>query len=153
MPRTSKKVVSKTAVGAERRGAEAVKAALSKMEMQHPEAPEFYSVQRVQGNGNFTIRNAAGKDFRGVGGHGGGKARISVGQIILAEYSATPEQGLEILALIDDRKQAAMLVKNGFMKQTVINAALTAGAVSTAGAQVEEVGYVFEEDEVDVNAL
>jgi hypothetical protein len=133
------------------------------MELQNSEAPEFYSVQKVLGNGSFLIRNAAGREYRGAGGHGGGKARISVGQIVLADYSATPELGLEILALIDDRKQAAALVKAGFMSPTVVNAALGAGSVSTGGAPVQEEGYVFaddeaaagagEEAEVDVEAL
>ena len=160
MPGKSK-TPSKTSVGAQKRGAEAVRAALAKMELRNSEAPEFYSVQKVLGNGSFLIRNAAGREYRGAGGHGGGKARISVGQIVLADYSATPELGLEILALIDDRKQAAALVKAGFMAPTVVNAALGAGSVSTGGAPVQEEGYVFaedeaaegEEDEVDVEAL
>ena len=149
-------------VRAEKRGAEAIQEALRKMELGQAEAPEFFSVQKVLGNGYFLIRNAWGVEYRGVGGHGGGKARIAVGHIVLADYSATPQQGLEILALIEDRKQAAELVKRGFMAQTVVSAALGAGSVSTGGAPVEEEGYVFaeadaeeggEEAEVDVNAL
>jgi hypothetical protein len=153
---------STKAVRAEKRGAEAVQEALRKMERGQEDAPEFYSVQKVLGNGSFLIRNAWGVEYRGAGGHGGGKARIAVGHIVLADYSATPEQGLEILAVIDDRKHAAELVKRGFMAPTVVNAALGAGSVSTGGAPVEEEGYVFaeagaeegdEEAEVDVNAL
>jgi hypothetical protein len=159
MPSKSK-TPSKTSVGAQKRGAEAIQAALAKMELGNSEAPEFYSVQKERGGGQFTIRNAAGREYRGVGGHGGGKARIKVGHIVLAAYSATPEQGLEILAMIDDRKQAAALVKQGFMAPTVVNAALGAGSVSTGGAPVEEEGYVFAEaepvegeEDVDVEAL
>jgi hypothetical protein len=153
---------SAKAVRAEKRGTEAVQEALRKIERGREEAPEFYSVQKVLGNGSFLIRNAWGVEYRGAGGHGGGKARIAVGHIVLADYSATPQQGLEILAVIDDRKQAAELVKRGFMAPTVVSAALGAGSVSTGGAPVEEEGYVFaeagaeegdEEAEVDVNAL
>jgi len=154
--KTTNKSGSKAA-RAQKRGAEAVHDALRKMELGHAEVPEFYSVQKVWGNGSFLIRNAAGKEYRGAGGHGGGKARIGPGHIVLADYSATPELGLEILALIDDRKQAAELVKRGFMAASVVNAALGAGSVG--GAPVEEEGYVFaeaeaeDEAEVDVNAL
>lgn len=153
---------SAKAVRAEKRGAEAVEEGLRKMERRAHDAPEFFSVQKVLGNGSFLIRNAWGVEYRGAGGHGGGKARIAVGHIVLADYSATPEQGLEILALIDDRKQAAELVKRGFMAPTIVSAALGAGSVSTGGAPVEEDGYVFaeaetaegdDEAEVDVNAL
>ena len=153
---------SKTAIGAQRRGAEALKAGLEKMELNAADAPEFYSVQKVLGNGSFLIRNAWGVEYRGAGGHGGGKARIAVGHIVLVAHSATPQQGLEILALIDDRKQAAALVKSGLMAPTLVSAALGAGSVSTGGAPVEEDGYVFadeaaqegdDEAEVDVNAL
>jgi hypothetical protein len=153
---------SAKAVRAEKRGAEAIQEGLRKMELNAPDAPEFFSVQKVLGNGSFLIRNAWGVEYRGAGGHGGGKARIAVGHIVLADHSATPQQGLEILALIDDRKQAAELVKRGFMAPTIVSAALGAGSVSTGGAPVEEEGYVFaeaeaeegdEEAEVDVNAL
>ena len=150
---------SAKAIRAQKCGLEAIREAIHKMEVGNPEAPTFYSVQKVWGNGSFLIRNAAGREYRGAGGHGGGKARIAVGHIVLADYSATPEQGLEILALIDDRKQAAELVKRGFMAATVVNAALGAGSVSTGGAPVEQEGYVVEEAvaedeaEVDVNAL
>ena len=147
-------------VRAEKRGAEAVQEALRKMELNAHDAPEFFSVQKVLGNGAFLIRNAWGVEYRGVGGHGGGKARIAVGHIILADYSPTPQHGLVISALIDDRKQAAELVKRGFMAPTIVSAALGAGSVSTGGAPVEEEGYVFAEPEaedddaeVDVNAL
>jgi hypothetical protein len=147
---------------AEKRGAEAVKEAVRKMELNAHDAPEFFSVQKVLGNGAFIIRNAWGVEYRGVGGHGGGKARIAVGHIILADYTPTPKNGLVISALIDDRKQAAELVKRGFMAPMVVSAALGAGSVSTGGAPVDEDGYVFEEAaaeegddeaEVDVNAL
>ena len=153
---------SKTAIGAQRRGAEALKAAIQKRELGAHDAPEFYSVQKVLGNGAFIIRNAWGVEYRGVGGHGGGKARIAVGHIVLADYSPTPQHGLVISALIDDRKQAAALVKAGLMAPPIVSAALGAGSVSTGGAPVEEEGYVFEEAEVapedeeaevDVNAL
>ena len=153
---------SAKAMRAEKRSAEAVEEGLRKMELNAHDAPEFFSVQKVLGDCQFLIRNAWGVEYRGVGGHGGGKARIAVGHIVLADYSATPEQGLEILALIDDRKQAAELVKRGFMAPTVVSAALGAGSVSTGGAPVEEDGYVFaeaetaegdDEAEVDVNAL
>ena len=161
MPAKSKsKTPSKTAINAQRRGAEALKAGLEKMELNAPDAPEFYSVQKVLGNGYFVIRNAWGVEFQGAGGHGGGKARISVGQIVLAADSSTPALPREILALIDDRKQAAALVKAGLMAPTIVSAAQGAGSVSTGGAPVEEDGYVFadegEEDaeaEVDVEAL
>ena len=147
---------------AEKRSAEAVKEAVRKMELGSEETPEFFSVQKVLGNGSFLIRNAWGVEYRGAGGHGGGKARIAVGHIVMADYSAKPEQGLEIVAVIEDRKQAAELVKRGFMAPTVFSAALGAGSVSTGGAPVDEDGYVFEEAaaeegddeaEVDVNAL
>lgn len=153
---------SKTAIGAQRRGAEALEEGLRKMQLNAHDAPEFYSVQRVLGNGAFLIRNAWGVEYRGVGGHGGGKARIAVGHIVLADYSPTPQHGLVISALIDDRKQAAALVKAGFLAPMIVSAALGAGSVSTGGAPVEEDGYVFddgtaaeeaEEVEVDVNAL
>ena len=147
---------------AEKRGAEALQEGLRKMELNAHDAPEFFSVQKVLGNGAFIIRNAWGVEYRGVGGHGGGKARIAVGHIILADYTPTPKNGLVISALIDDRKQAAELVKRGFMAPMVVSAALGAGSVSTGGAPVDEDGYVFEEAaaeegddeaEVDVNAL
>ena len=160
MPAKSKSnAPSKTAISAQRRGAEALKAAIHKMELGAHDAPEFYSVQKVLGNGYFLIRNAWGVEFQGAGGHGGGKARISVGQIVLAADSSTPTLPREILALIEDRKQAADLVKAGFMPPTIMSAALGAGSVSTGGAPVEQEGYVFEEAvaedeaEVDVNAL
>lgn len=150
-------------VRAEKRSAEAVQEAVRKMEMNAHDAPEFFSVQRVLGNGAFIIRNAWGVEYRGVGGHGGGKSRIAVGHIVLADYSPTPQHGLVISALIDDRKQAAELVKRGFMAPMIVSAALGAGSVSTGGAPVEEDGFVFaddgtaegddEEAEVDVNAL
>ena len=149
------------AARAQKRSAEAIQEAVQKMELGNPEAPEFYSVQKVLGNGYFLIRNAAGKEYQGAGGHGGGKARISVGQIVLAGYSSTPTLPREILALIDDRKQAAALVKGGFMAEAVMLAAQGAGSVSTGGAPVEQEGYVFadaaeeegEEAEVDLDAL
>ena len=152
---------SAKAVRAEKRGAEAVQEALRKMELNAHDAPEFFSVQKVLGNGAFLIRNAWGVEYRGVGGHGGGKARIAVGHIVLADHSPTPQQGLVISALIDDRKQAAALVKAGFLAPMVVSAALGAGSISTGGAPVEEEGYVFDdgtaegddEAEVDVNAL
>jgi hypothetical protein len=166
MPPSKSKMTNKSggksakAVRAEKLGAEAVQEALRKMDLGHAEVPEFYSVQKVLGNGYFLIRNAAGKEYQGAGGHGGGKARISVGQIVLADYSATPALPREIRAVIDDRKQAAALVKSGFMAASVVNAAMGAGSVSTGGAPVEEEGYVFAEPEaedddaeVDVNAL
>ncbi len=156
MPAKSKSnAPSKTAISAQRRGAEALKAAIHKMELGAHDAPEFYSVQKVLGNGYFLIRNAWGVEFQGAGGHGGGKARISVGQIVLAADSSTPTLPREILALIEDRKQAAELVKAGFMPPTIMSAALGAGSVSTGGAPVAEEGYVFadEEAEVDVSAL
>ncbi len=154
MPAKSKSnAPSKTAISAQRRGAEALKAAIHKMELGAHDAPEFYSVQKVLGNGYFLIRNAWGVEFQGAGGHGGGKARISVGQIVLAADSSTPTLPREILALIEDRKQAAELVKAGFMPPTIMSAALGAGSVG--GAPVAEEGYVFadEEAEVDVSAL
>ena len=160
MPGKSKtKTPSKTAVGAQRRGAEALKAAIEKMELGAEDAPEFYSVQKVLGNGYFVIRNAWGVEFQGAGGHGGGKARISVGQIVLAADSSTKALPREILAVIDDRKQAAALVKAGFMAPAIVSAAQGAGAVCTGGAPVEEDGYVFADEEggaegeVDVDAL
>ena len=160
MPGKSKtKTPSKTAIGAQRRGAEALKAALEKMELGAEDASEFYSVQKVLGNGDFLIRNAWGVEYRGCGRHGGGKARISVGQIVLADYSPKPEQGLVISAVIDDRKQAAALVKAGLMAPTIVSAAQGAGAVCTGGAPVEEDGYVFADEEggaegeVDLDAL
>ena len=165
MPSKSKPATqSKTAIGAQRRGAEALQAAIQKMELNAPDAPEFYSVQKVRGDGQFTIRNAWGVEYRGIGGHGGGKARISVGQIVLADYSPTPKQGLVISAVIDlagkGRKQAEALVNAGFLAPMVVNAAQGAGSVSTGGAPVETEGYVFAEDdggaeeaEVDLEAL
>ena len=165
MPKHTKsgnKGPSKTAMGAQRRGAEALQEGLRKMELNAHDAPEFFSVQKVLGNGSFLIRNAWGVEYRGAGGHGGGKARIAVGHIVLVAHSATPQQGLEILALIDERKQAAALVKAGFLAPMIVSAALGAGSVSTGGAPVEEDGYVFaddeeaeeaEEAEVDINAL
>lgn len=162
MPSKSKPTGNKSAkaVRAEKRGAEAVQEAIQKINLGAHDAPEFYSVHKVIGSGDFLIRNAWGVEYRGVGGHGGGKARISVGQIVLAGYSATPQHGLEILALIDDRKQAAALVKAGFMAPAVVIAAQGAGSVSSGGAPVEEEGYVFADDEakeedgeVDLDAL
>ena len=149
------------AVRAEKRGAEALEEGLRKMELNAHDAPEFFSVQKVLGDCQFLIRNAWGVEYRGVGGHGGGKARIAVGHIILADYTPTPQQGLVISALIDDRKKAAALVKAGFLAPMVVIAARDAGAVCTGGAPVEEEGYVFDdgtaegddEAEVDVNAL
>jgi hypothetical protein len=146
---TKNKGPSKTAIGAQRRGAEAIKEAIQKIELGAEDAPEFYSVQKVLGNGSFLIRNARGVEYRGVGGHGGGKARIAVGQIVLADYSPTPQHGLVISALIDDRKQAAALVKAGFMAPAVVLAAQGAGSVSTGGAAVEDDGYVFADDEAE----
>ena len=150
MPSKSKPTGNKSAkaVRAEKRGAEAIKEAIQKMELNAPDAPEFYSVQKVLGNGYFVLRNAWGVEFQGAGGHGGGKARISVGQIVLAGDSATPALPREILAVIDDRKQAAALVKAGFMAQAVVIAAQGAGSVSNGGAVQEEEGYVFADDEV-----
>ena len=160
MPSKSKPATqSKKAIGAQRRGAEALKAALEKMELNAPDAPEFYSVQKVLGDGQFIIRNAWGVEYRGQAGHGGGKARISVGQIVLTDYSPKPQQGLVISAVIDDRKQAAALVKAGLMAPTIVSAAQGAGAVCTGGAPVEEDGYVFADEEggaegeVDLDAL
>ena len=163
MPKhTSATKTNVKAARAQKRGAEAIQEAVRKMELKAEDAPEFFSVQKVLGNGDFLIRNAWGVEYRGCGRHGGGKARISVGQIVLAGDSATPALPREILAVIDDRKQAAALVKGGFMAQAVILAAQGAGSVSTGGAPVEEEGYVFEEAEVapedeeaevDVNAL
>ena len=150
MPSKSKPTGNKSAkaVRAEKRGAEAIKEAIQKMELGAEDAPEFYSVQKVLGNGYFVIRNAWGVEFQGAGGHGGGKARISVGQIVLAGDSATPALPREILAVIDDRKQAAALVKAGFMAPAVVIAAQGAGSVSNGGAVQEEEGYVFADDEV-----
>ena len=150
MPSKSKPTGNKSAkaVRAEKRGAEAIKEGIQKIELNAPDAPEFYSVQKVLGNGDFLIRNAWGVEYRGGGRHGGGKARISVGQIVLAGYSAKPQQGLDILAVIDDRKQAAALVKAGFMAPAVVIAAQGAGSVSNGGAVQEEEGYVFADDEV-----
>jgi hypothetical protein len=163
MPKhTSAPKTNVKAARAQKRSAEAIQEAMRKMELRAEDAPEFYSVQKVLGNGSFLIRNAWGVEYRGVGGHGGGKARIAVGHIVLADYSPTPQHGLVISALIDDRKQAAALVKAGLMAPTIVSAALGAGSVSTGGAPVEEEGYVFEEAEeaqedeeaeVDVNAL
>jgi len=153
---------SAKAVRAEKRGAEAVQEAIQKLELNAEDAPDFYSVQKVLGDGYFLIRNAWGVEFQGAGGHGGGKARISVGQIVLAADSSKPSLPREILAVIDHRKQAPELVKRGFMAPMVVSAALGAGSVSTGGAPVEEEGYVFADDgtaegddeaEVDVNAL
>ena len=163
MPKhTSAPKTNVKAARAQKRSAEAIQEAVRKMELKAEDAPEFFSVQKVLGNGYFLLRNAWGVECQGAGGHGGGKARISVGQIVLAAHSATPALPREILAVIDDRKQAAALVKGGFMAQAVILAAQGAGSVSTGGAPVEEEGYVFEEAEVapedeeaevDVNAL
>jgi len=162
MPAKSKsKTPSKTAVRAQRRGAEAIKEATQKLELNAPDAPDFYSVQKVLGNGYFLIRNAWGVEFQGAGGHGGGKARISVGQIVLAADSSASGLPREILAVIDDRKQATALVKAGFMAPMVVSAAQGAGSVSTGGAPVDDTdGYVFAEDdggaeeaEVDLEAL
>ena len=156
---TKNKGPSKTAIGAQRRGAEAIKEAMKKIELGAEDAPEFYSVQKVLGNGDFLIRNAWGVEYRGVGRHGGGKARIAVGHIVMTHYSPKPEQGLVISAVIDDRKQAAALVKAGFMAPAIVSAAQGAGAVCTGGAPVEEDGYVFADEEggaegeVDVDAL
>ena len=150
MPSKSKPTGNKSAKAdrAEKRGAEAIKEAIQKMELGAEDAPEFYSVQKVLGNGYFVLRNAWGVEFQGAGGHGGGKARISVGQIVLAGDSATPALPREILAVIDDRKQAAALVKAGFMAPAVVIAAQGAGSVSNGGAVQEEEGYVFADDEV-----
>jgi hypothetical protein len=153
---------SKKSINAQKRGAEALKAAIEKMELGAEDAPEFYSVQKVLGNAYFVIRNAWGVEFQGQAGHGGGKARISVGQIVLAAGSSKPSLPREILAVIDDRKQAAALVKAGLMAPTIVSAAQGAGSVSTGGAPVEEDGYVFADEgeeggegegEVDVEAL
>ena len=160
MPKhTSATKTNGKAVRAQKRGAEAIQEALRQMELQADDAPEFFSVQKVLGNGYFLLRGADGKECQGAGGHGGGKARISAGQIVLAGHTATPALPREILAVIDDRKQAATLVNGGFMAQAVVLAAQGAGSVATGGAPVEEGGYVFEEAaddeeaEVDVNAL
>ena len=149
---------SKKAGSAAKRGAEAIQEALKKMELGHSEVPEFCSVQKSVGHGYFTIRNAAGKEYKGAAGHGGGKAHISIGKIVLAAYSATPDLPREILAVIDVGKETARLVNDGFMAQAVILAAKGAESVSTGGAPVEEDGYVFAEPEggegdVDVDAL
>jgi len=163
MPKhTSATKTNVKAARAQKRGAEAIQEAIRKMELHAEDAPEFFSVQKVLGNGYFLLRNAWGVECQGAGGHGGGKARISAGQIVLAGHTATPALPREILAVIDDRKQAAALVRGGFMAQAVILAAQGAGSVATGGAPVEEDGYVFEvaeeaaedeEAEVDVNAL
>ena len=164
MPSKSKPTGNKStkAVRAEKRGAEAIAEAIQKMELNAHDAPDFYSVQKVLGNGYFLIRNAWGVEYQGAGGHGGGKARISVGQIVLAGNSAKPTLPREILAVIDDRKQAAALVNAGFLAPMVVSAAQGAGAVSSGGAPVAEAGYVFAEDgegegegeaEVDLDAL
>ena len=147
---------SKSACSAARRGAEAIQEALKKMSLGHPDAGEVYSIQKPLGDGGFGMRSAAGAEVRGVGGHGGGRVRMHVGHIVLAV--GDPKQGLEIVAVVEDRNQANALVKAGYMKQAVITAALCAGAVSSAGAAVEEDGYVFAEeapaeDDVDVDAL
>jgi hypothetical protein len=149
---------SKKAGSAAKQSTEAIRSAVEKMSNGHADAGEFYSVQKVLGNGSFLIRNAAGLEVRGAGGHGGGRVRMHVGHIVLAV--GDPKQGLEIIGVIEDRNQANALVKAGFMKQAVITAALSAGAVSSAGAAVEEDGYVFAEPEggegegdVDVDAL
>ena len=101
MPKhTSATKTNVKAARAEKRGAEAIQEAIRKMELQAEDAPEFFSVQKPLGNGRFVIRGADGKEWQGVGGHGGGKARISVGQIVLAAHSATPALAREILAVI-----------------------------------------------------
>jgi len=147
---------SKRGASAAKQSADAIRLALEKMSLGHPDAGEFYSIQKPLGNGSFLIRSAAGAEVRGAGGHGGGRVRMHVGHIVLAV--GDPKQGLEIVAVVEDRNQANALVKAGYMKQAVITAALCAGAVSSAGAAVEEDGYVFAEeapadDDVDVNAL
>ena len=147
---------SKRGASAAKQSADAIRLALEKMSLGHPDAGEFYSIQKPLGNGSFLIRSAAGAEVRGAGGHGGGRVRMHVGHIVLAV--GDPKQGLEIVAVVEDRNQANALVKAGYMKQAVITAALCAGAVSSAGAAVVEDGYVFAEeapadDDVDVNAL
>lgn len=150
MPAKSK---STNAKKAEKRGADTIQQAVEQILAGNPEAGTFYSVQKPLGNGAFLLRNAEGREARGVGGHGGGRVRMAVGHIVLA--IGNPQLGLEIVGVITSRASARALIKQGAMKQAVLTAADGAGAVSNAS--VEEDGYVFAdeeaEEEVDVNAL
>ena len=115
----------------------------------------FFSVQKILGSGTFSVRSENGSQFRAVGGHGGGKARIVVGSIVLANCE-DPEQGLEIICVLDSvSREVDELVKNGFLPQAVVNAATTAGAVSQGGIELMVDGYTFgnPDAEVDVNNL
>jgi hypothetical protein len=147
MPRKSNSGPSKTSVTAARRSKDALGEALPRIAAKDPEAPKFYSVQKVLGNGAFLIHDTAGHGYRGLGGHGGGKARIAVGHIVLADYSQWPQQGVVITALIDERKVANELVKNGYIEQALMNAAVSAGSVSSTGRQLDEDAYTFQEEE------
>ena len=148
MPTKSK---STNAKKAEKRSADTIQQAVEQILAGNPEAGTFYSVQKVFGNGEFLLRNAEGREARGVGGHGGGRVRMGPGNIVLA--IGNPQLGLEIAGVITSRASARALIKQGAMKQAVLTAADGVGAVSSA--PVEEDGYVFadEEEEVDVNAL
>ena len=89
MPKhTSAPKTNVKAARAQKRSAEAIQEAVRKMELRAEDAPEFYSVQKVLGNGSFLIRNAWGVEYRGVGGHGGGKAEAARKGV---PFQTTPE--------------------------------------------------------------
>lgn len=102
----------------------------------------FASVQRARGNGYFVVRLENGEERRATprGLFTRGNMRVDIGQIVVVSGD---KSGMEIVGVVQERRQAMELVEEGKMAQVVLGSALSAGAVATAevAASSEEEDY------------
>jgi hypothetical protein len=105
---------------------------------------QFYSVQKATGNGFFTLRDAEGAEVRATprGLFTRGTMRISVGQIVVAEGNA--RIGLEIVGVIQERREAQALVDDGVLPRAILVCATAAGSIEATVTEEED---LFENEE------
>lgn len=111
------------------------------------------AVTKSLGFGGFTVQLSHKKSVLAVprGLFTCGTMRISVGQIVIivgtdrAEGDSRSALPWEIVARVDDKATAKLLVKNGCMPAEVLNIAASAGMIETPATQ-EEDDDLFDDD-------
>ena len=112
------------------------------------------AVTKRLGNGGFTVQLSSKKSVMGTprGLFTSGTMRISVGQIVIvvgtdrAEGDSRPALPWEIVARVDDKATAKLLVKSGCMPAEVLSIASSAGVIETAALEADD-DDLFEDDD------
>ena len=114
----------------------------------------FGAVTKRLGNGGFTVQLSLIKNVIGTprGLFTSGTMRISVGQVVIVvgtdrpQGDSRPALPWEIVALVDDKGTADLLVKKGVMSADILKLAASAGAMASQNVAEDD---LFESEDSD----